>query len=195
MSLFLVLVLIIYFFVFYIVYLKSAIKKTCYVSLYKAVLSVYKECHILEDALVQLSLNYNKIFQRLGADKDSTLLDMLEQLIHYYDSYSDKNFKYRFGETKDTKIRSFILDIYKLLKQKEPFSSVTSKESNLLKTINDAIIKNNTDLGLSTLQQLAEEIANKEKTIKKKEKENQVATIVSIVGVVLTIVFGLLSLA
>ena len=120
---------------------------------------------------------------------------MLEQLIHYYDSYSDKNFKYRFGETKDPKIRSFILDIYKLLKQKEPFSSVTSKESNLLKNINDAIIKNNTDLGLSTLQQLAEEIANKEKTIKKKEKENQVATIVSIVGVVLTIVFGLLSLA
>ena len=58
-----------------------------------------------------------KIFQRLGADKDSTLLDMLEQLIHYYDSYSDKIFKYRFGETKDTKIRSFILDIYKLLKQ------------------------------------------------------------------------------
>lgn len=190
MSLFLFFVLAMYFLVFYIVFGKTYIQRARYASFYKSVLSVYKECHVLEDALEQLSLNY-----KLGATKDLTLLDMLEQLIFYYDTYSDKNFKYRFGETKDTKIRSFILDIYKLLKQKEPFSSVTSKESNLLKNINDAIIKNNTDLGLSTLQQLAEEIANKEKTIKKKEKENQVATIVSIVGVVLTIVFGLLSLA
>lgn len=194
MSLFLVLVLIMYFFVFYIVFLKSNIQRTRYASFYKSVLSVYKECHVLEDALEQLSLNYNKIFQKLGATKDLTLLDMLEQLIHYYDSYSDKNFKYRFGETKDPKIRSFILKICKLIKKNEPFSSVASKESNMLKNINDAIIKNNKDLGLSTLQQLAEEIANKEKTIKKKEKENQVATIVSIVGVALTIFFGLLSL-
>lgn len=194
MSLFLVLILIMYFLVFYIVFLKSNIQRTRYASFYKSVLSVYKECHVLEDALEQLSLNYNKIFQKLGATKDLTLLDMLEQLIHYYDSYSDKNFKYRFGETKDPKIRSFILEICKLIKKNEPFSSVASKESNMLKNINDAIIKNNKDLGLSTLQQLAEEIANKEKTIKKKEKENQVATIVSIVGVALTIFFGLLSL-
>ena len=195
MSLFLVLVLIIYFFVFYIVFLKSTLQKTRYASFYKAILSVHKEFHLLEDALEQLSLNYNKIFQKLGSNYDLSLLDMLEQLIYYYDSYSEKNFKYRFGETKDPKIRSFILDICKLVKKKEPFSSVASKESTLLKNINDAIIKNNKDLGLSTLQQLADEIANKEKTIKKKEKENQVATIVSIVGVILTVVFGLLSLA
>ena len=195
MSLFLVLVLIIYFFVFYIVFLKSTLQKTRYASFYKAILSVHKECHLLEDALEQLSLNYNKIFQKLGSNYDLSLLDMLEQLIYYYDSYSEKNFKYRFGETKDPKIRSFILDICKLVKKKEPFSSVASKESNLLNNINDAIIKNNKDLGLSTLQQLADEIANKEKTIKKKEKENQVATIVSIVGVILTVVFGLLSVA
>ncbi len=188
-------VLILYFLVFYIVFLRTYVQRKRDSSFYKAVLSVYKENNLIEDALDQLSLNYNKIFQKLGTNNDLTLLDMLEQLIHYYDSYSEKIFKYRLGETKDPNIRRFILDICKLVKKKEPFSSVASKESNLLKNINDAIIKNNTDLGLSSLQQLAYELANKEKTLKKKEKENQVATIFSIVGVILTVIFGLLSLA
>lgn len=195
MTLALAFVLILYFLVFYIVFLRTNVQRKRDSSFYKAVLSVYKEYNLIEDALDQLSLNYNKIFQKLGTNNDLTLLDMLEQLIHYYDSYSEKNFKYRLGETKDPDIRRFILDICKLVKKKEPFSSVASKESNLLKNINDAIIKNNTDLGLSSLQQLAYELANKEKTLKKKEKENQVATIVSIVGVILTVIFGLLSLA
>lgn len=190
----LVFVLILYFLVFYIVFLRTYVQRKRDSSFYKAVLSVYKENNLIEDALDQLSLNYNKFFQKLGTNNDLTLLDMLEQLIHYYDSYSEKNFKYRLGETKDPNIRRFILDICKLVKKKEPFSSVASKESNLLKNINDAIIKNNTDLGLSSLQQLAYELANKEKTLKKKEKENQVATIFSIVGVILTVVFGLLTL-
>lgn len=64
-----------------------------------------------------------------------------------------------------------------------------------MQSISYALENNNKSLGKNSIKQLSQEIAIKEKTIVKKDKENQRANIVSIVGLVLTIFFGLLSLS
>lgn len=64
----------------------------------------------------------------------------------------------------------------------------------MLKTLSTAIDNNNIDLGQNTLKQLSDEIINKEMIIRKKEKENRLAIILSIVGVLLTLFFGILSI-
>jgi len=61
-----------------------------------------------------------------------------------------------------------------------------------MQSISDAL--NNKSLGENSLKQLSQEVATKEKMLVKKDKENQRVNIVSIVGITLTIFFGLLSI-
>ncbi|MBQ2285484.1 MAG: hypothetical protein II244_07445 [Clostridia bacterium] len=84
--------------------------------------------------------------------------------------------------------------MFKYIKEKEPFASIPAKEANLLNNINDALLKNNIDLGTVSLAQLSKELSSKEIEIKKMEKQNLIGTIVSIIGIILTVIFGILSL-
>lgn len=45
-----------------------------------------------------------------------------------------------------------------------------------------------------SLAQLSKELSSKEIEIKKMEKQNLIGTIVSIIGIILTVIFGILSL-
>ena len=127
-------------------------------------------------------------------NNETTLLDVLEKFIYYYDTYPKHRFYNLFRVQKSLEIRNFIFSICKFIKDKDPFTAVPSKEANLLKNINDAIVKNNADFGKASLLQLSNELINREKLLKKKEKDNQLATIISIVGMILTVFFGFLSI-
>lgn len=79
------------------------------------------------------------------------------------------------------------------MKSHQPFSSVSSKHGNLLNMIKHAFDTDNKDLGRNNLIQLANDIEVLESTIETQDKRNQVSMIISIVGVILTVVFGALS--
>ncbi len=188
-----VIILVVYICLLYLLFIKSRMRIKRELRFHNAILSVHNNAASLDDAYEQLLLNFNKICQELGNNNQLTLLDLLETFIHYYDAYSDTQFSKSFGVDKDIKIRDFIFSMCKLIKDNDPFIAVPSKEAGLLNNISDAIIKNNVDFGMAELMQLSTELVNREKLLKKKEKENQLTTVISIVSIVLTVFFGVLS--
>lgn len=83
--------------------------------------------------------------------------------------------------------------VISIMKSRQPFSSVSSKYGNLLSMIKHAFDTSNTDLGINNLKQLADDIEVMESTIHSQGKRNQISIVVSVVGVILTIIFGALT--
>ena len=188
-----ILITLLYFYFFYLFIVKSSKRDRILIQFYKAIISVYSTSHSLQSRIDELTLNNKKISQRIGNNNYSSLMDILEMIINYYDTFSDKKFKSFFGHEKTSEIRDFICEVRNYLKNDDQFISVPTKEAQLLKNINIALKNNNYDLGKSSLNQLSDEIIYKEEIIKKKERNNQIAMIVSIVGIILTVFFGIMS--
>lgn len=161
--------------------------------LYNAIKSTYNRKRTNPNLIDELNMINLKLCQEYKIKAETSLFEGLESLIYCYSTYTDEYFKSIFRTSKDTEIIEFITLIKEDLKEKEPFSMIPYKEAGLLNEIKNALTKNNIELGTHTLSQLSTELINKEKLLHKKEKENSIATILSIVGIVLTIFFGLLS--
>jgi len=142
---------------------------------------------------LQLKLNYDKLSQSFPSGDYTSVLDLLETIIYYYDTYSDKEFKRLLKGEKNNDIRAFIMEVCVFIKNDNPFISSPPKEAEMMRTIKDALHNNNTKLGINSLIQLSREVETKEKLLAKKEKENQIATIISVVGIILTLFFGFFS--
>ncbi len=187
-------VLIAYVLVFYFAFFNSITKRRKKVRFHNAIISIYKSNSSTDDVIEQLSLNFNKLTEVFGRTNEKTVLDILETLVYHYDTFTDDRFESLFNVKKDMNIREYIYKLSKYIKEKEPFASIPAKEANLLNNINDALLKNNIDLGTVSLAQLSKELSSKEIEIKKMEKQNLIGTIVSIIGIILTVIFGILSL-
>lgn len=201
MMVFMLVFLALYVFAFYTIILKRDIQRRFLRTFHNAVCSIYTEANnasnnqpSLDYLFEQLNLNYEKLCQTNPNNNYSSILDLLETIIYYYDSYSNTIFKNIFRQEKEPAVRNFIMEICLYIKNINPFISVPRKEADLMQSITDALENNNKSLGQNSLKQLSQEILTKEKSLIKKDKENQRANIVSIVGIVLTIFFGLLSM-
>ena len=150
----------------------------------------------IQDLYEQINLNYEKLCQEdILENKYTSVLDLLETLIYNIDAFdNDKDFKKFFKNERNTEIRRFIIEICSYIKSINPFISISKKEADLLQSMQNALINNNESLGMNSLLQLSEEILYKEKVIIKQEKDNKRTTILSIVGVILTIFFGIISI-
>ena len=196
-----IVILAVYFWAFYFVILKRGEQKRFLRTFHNAICSIY--AGVNNNSLVgltlagwfeQLNLNYEKLCQEKPNSNYTSILDLLETIIYYYDSYADAFFKETFQQEKDPAVRNFIMEICQYIRNINPFISSPKKEADLMQSVTDALESNNKSLGLNSLRQLSQEIVAKEKIIVKQEKDNQRAIIVSIVGIVLTIFFGFLSL-
>lgn len=185
-----------YVFAFYFIILRRDTRRGFLCTFYNAICNICKFSPESSDPAYlfeQLNLNYEKLCQDRPNNNYRSILDLLETIIYCYDSYSDYYFHKVFGRFKDQEVRNFILRICTYIKNINPFISISRKEADLMQSIKDALENNNKPLGVNSLNQLSQEIATKDKLITKKDKENQRANIVSIISIILTIFFGLLS--
>ncbi len=148
----------------------------------------------IEEIYDRSMMNYNKIYQGLSSKKQTSYLDILEQILFRYDAYTDANFKSVFHEKKNENVRTMCLILHTYVTEKTPFSNLPTKEATLLNNISEALVHGNVELGEMVLQQLSEEIMNKEFRLKKQEKTNTIATLLSVVGLLFTIFFGIFSI-
>lgn len=201
--------IIFYFFAFYRIILKQDIKRSFLRTFHNVLFSVcgykFEEFDNSDDFnskdqrsksfyFDQLNLNYEKLCQSKPNNSFSSILDVLETIIYYYDSCSDDIFQKIFKKEKNPIVRAFTLHMCLYIKEMNPFISIPRKEADLMQSILDSIDNNNKSLGTNSLKQLTQEIANKEKLISKQEKDNKRANIVSILGLCLTVFFGLISI-
>lgn len=139
---------------------------------------------------------YNRLMVKFpGAEKNyENLLEIVEDLLYYCDTRSKDNLKKQYGVEFDQIQRGRIVEIIYHLKNQNPFSSTSSKFNGLLMQINQAFELNNSPMGKSSLLQLSEDINLIENNLRSKEKDNLRSYIISIVGTILTIIFGVVSL-
>ncbi len=194
------LIMAIYFWSFFYVMRRKDNKRITLMKFNNAIISIYKNNDYNVNGkndydllLEQLNLNYNKLCQDMPQQRYKSLLDILETIVYCYDTYSELQFQKYFKIKKVENIRIFLIDIIFYIKRIDPFISAPKKEADLMNMVLNALGQNNKSMGESSLKQLSLEIEYKERLFEKKEKDNQKATIVSIVGVILTFFFGLLS--
>ena len=177
MTIFMTLFLAFYFFAFYIIVLKRDIHKTFLRTFYNAVCSIFEKAddNWYDEALLaycfdQLNLNYEKLCQANPNNNYKSILDLLETIIYYYDSYSNNTFRNIFRKNKEFVIRNFIVEMCLYIKEINPFISLPRKEADLMQSITDAIENSNKSLGTISIKQLSQEIVIKEKMIVNKSK-------------------------
>ena len=99
----------------------------------------------------------------------------------------------KYGISYSDELTEKLLKCIDYIKRMYPYSVLNSKEEMLLQNLHKSIDENSKEASFGYLKQLSIEVANKETQITRKEKANRIAIFISIVGTVLTIVFGILS--
>lgn len=163
-------------------------------SFYFIINNIYNKNLPIKASFEQFSLDYEKFCQESKKIKFTNILDLIETMIYYCDSRTDKFFERFLKVNKKEEIRNFLMELYNYVKKESPFLSAPPKEASLMKTIKEAIAVNDSVLGINTLMQLSTEIEAKEKLIQKQRYLNKLSMIVSVTGVILTILFGIMSI-
>lgn len=149
-----------------------------------------------KDSVPELFVIYKRLLERFSLAKDTyrSAVEMMEDFLFRSDYLSPDNFKSNYNFEVSQEHRKRVMSIIALMKQTEPFASVSSKYSGLLNMISHALHTNNEDWGKSMLDQMADDVEIMERTIYSQQRANVVAIIVSAVGVILTLVFGVITI-
>ncbi len=151
-----------------------------------------KNNYDIKNAYEQLLLNFEKISE-IYPNYFGSVLEIIEETISVFDTNTESSFERFFNCKKDDELREFIIDIRNYIKEINPFITLNPKEAELLNGIHIALLNGNSQLGKQNIAQLSREIELKNKMYSRKEKETKVASIVSIVGLIMTVFFGILS--
>ena len=164
---------------------------------FHSVLSTLQNNQNNADCIEQLDINFKKIRERNpNLSKElRTTTDLLEDMFHDYDIWGEKGFKKSTGLDMKSDIRNRLIKIIEEMKLKNPFLSLPPEDASLLSDLTQAIDTSNKELGMRTIRQLAGQLKIKDSNFRIQEKRNNTAFVVAAIGVVLTLFFGIVSLA
>jgi hypothetical protein len=175
---------------------KTKKKRLIYKGFFRAVISIVERTNNSKKIINEIKLNFRKLAEKNPSHKEiiRNPTDLLEELVYNIDKQEPKRFKEIFGFEISLETRDKIIIVIDILKEENPFVSLPPKEGNLLTIIKQSIETNNTELGISSLNQLSDQIEILDSNMRIQEKRNINAYIVSVIGVLLTIVFGIITL-
>ncbi|MDR5659021.1 hypothetical protein RH915_05925 [Serpentinicella sp. ANB-PHB4] len=160
---------------------------------FRGVISVFDNCTDDKYCVNQLNVLYKRVSSRynIPAQEMRSAIDLMEEFLINIDT--THNFKELYGlEIKDN-FRDRIVNCINIMRQLQPFSSISSKEANLLNVLKKGIETQNKELALNSLEQLADDIVILEEGLRKQSRHNTYSYILSVLGLILTLFFGLLS--
>ena len=166
--------------------------------LFRAIITVLSNNQNDDDCIRQIELSFRKASERYPSEtsKLRSCVSVLEHMVFYYDTLGEDNFRSRFkGVDISAGMRNRVFAIIDRMKAQNPFASLDPKDANLLTSLQQAVGTGNVALGTSVLRQLADEIEVKESAIRTQESRSEISFMVAVIGVVLTIIFGVLSFA
>lgn len=162
--------------------------------IYNSVITVLEIYPNDDDCVEQINSN----FKKWKEFKSDALIDyrnsveLLEYMIYKFDrEYNAEKKKLIFSLDN----RKRITDILRLMKEVNPYVSLSDKEAYALRNIKFALESGNHELGETMLSQIANDLEDLESSLKNQTENNKKATIVAGVGLALTVIFGLISLA
>lgn len=147
-------------------------------------------------AIDQISIVYRKVAEsnQEFSRKYRTPIDICEDLLSRVTGYTAVFFKFHYSLHFTSEDLSRLANIIKSIENDMPFIALSPKYGNQLDMLKLAYDSNDVILGTSGLRQLSKDIKYLESTIENQERKNRIATWISVVGVILTIVFGAVSI-
>lgn len=188
-------VLPLYFYLFFKVFAKN-IHKSSYNYFFKSVKAVIDSC--LDDSECNRQINTHfKIWIEKFPEVSSIIknpVEILQKMVYEYDTIGSELFEKRNGVKLSLDDRNRIINVIKYMKIENPFASLSGKESTLLKNIKYSLENNDKSLSDSMLTQLSDDIEYLEMELKTQKESNHKSYIISILGLILTVLFGAMSL-
>jgi len=188
-------VLPLYFYLFFKVLINDLHKKS-YKHFCKSVKAVINSCLDDSECIRQINMNF-KIWIEKFPDISSTIknpVEILQKIVYEYDTIGSESFEKKNGVKLSLEDRNRIMSIVKYMKIENPFVSLSDKESTLLKNIKYSLENDDNNLSESMLTQLSNDIEYLETELKIQKESNKKSYILSILGLILTVLFGAMSL-
>jgi hypothetical protein len=167
-----------------------------YKRFYRAVITVLERNPDDNKCVPEIFMAYKKLIEYSPRIKKAhrSAVDSMEDFLYKVDSTIPQKFKNTYELEVSQEVRKRMNNIILLMRQSEPFASISNKYSNLMNMLKNALNTGNKDLGTSMLDQLADDVEIMEHTIYAQQRVNSMSIMVSIIGVILTIIFGIISI-
>jgi uncharacterized protein YsxB (DUF464 family) len=163
-------------------------------SFFNSTSSVLKMCSDDKDCIEQINTNFKKwILQSPNLTSDyNASVELLEEMVYNFDeNYDDEE---SVISSINANARNRIVKIISIMKETNPFISLSDKEAYALMNLKTAIEDSNKELGNTMLNQVSKDIENLESNLKYQINKSKNSDMTATIGVVLTLVFGLISL-
>lgn len=163
---------------------------------YRSLKNIFEREKDNSKAIDQISIIYRQVSENNTefSKKYRTPIDICEDLLSRATGFTSFTFKLHYSLSFTPEEISRLADIVKSIETEMPFITLSPKYGNQLEMLKLAYTSNDVDLGSSGLKQLAKDIKYLESTIENQERKNRTSTWVSVIGVILTIVFGAVSI-
>ncbi|BCE00453.1 hypothetical protein [Marinicellulosiphila megalodicopiae] len=163
---------------------------------YRSLKNIFEREKDNSKAIDQISIIYRQVSENNTefSKKYRTPIDICEDLLSRATGFTSFVFKLHYSLSFTPEEISRLADIVKSIETEMPFISLSPKYGNQLEMLKLAYTSNDVDLGSNGLKQLAKDIKFLESTIENQERKNRTSTWVSVIGVILTIVFGAVSI-
>lgn len=163
---------------------------------FRGVISVFENCQEDKECVSQISLLYKRVSSKYNGitQEMRSTTDFMEDFLFTIDTIDAKDFKLSYDKEISKEFRQRVVNCINIMKQLQPFSSISSKEANLLNVIKQGIEMKNEELAINSLEQLADDIEIMEEGLRKQSNKNSNSFTLSIIGLVLTIFFGVVSI-
>jgi len=147
-------------------------------------------------AIDQISIIYRQVSgdNTEFSKKYRTPIDICEDLLSRVTGFTSFAFKFHYSLSFSPEEVNRLANIVKSIESEMPFISLSPKYGNQLEMLKLAYASNDIELGSNGLKQLAKDIKFLESTIENQERNNRASTWVSVIGVILTIIFGAVSI-
>lgn len=186
--------LVFYLVFFYFIY-KIKYKRKSRRYFFRSVKTVLGACSTESDCKKQIYMNFRQWSEKYPQlNKQNNPAQLLEEIVFKYDYHEEKRFEEKYGIKFNLEDRNKIVNIIEEIKKENPFIFLSPKSSSTLQNLKNSIESKNTDLATTMLNQLSNDIEMIESSLKNQKEINQISVVLSVIGVVLTLVFGLISI-
>lgn len=171
---------------------KLKLKKEFFVLLSKVVKENkdYKNIHNEVELLFKISCKRNKFPE----DSIRIFMDLLEEYIYIYQLKGEDKFNRTYKVSVTDEEFETVMGYLNYIREDYKFLRLPSKQASLLRDINKIVETSDSETGYILINQLSEEIEKFTSYLEQSERKVKWPYVFTLIGIVLTIVFGVLSL-
>ena len=189
-------IIVIIYFCLYIFILSYFRNKRGNKRIFTSIINIQKNTLDAKDFIKKASIVFEKFIQKNAfAKKEYTSLqDVIENIIYYSETRNVKLLKNEYGIDISNDEKEKIYSFLDVIKSDYPYDILGQYDKQIILNLVKSINNDDKQSTENFINQIIKELFNKSKKINEQTKFNTVTVIISVVGIILTIFFGIQSI-